>query len=96
MGQCYYAEMPRPNRSRSLPRPLSIMDDGKEFVRLSTLADVRDFLKRVPKATRAKDTWQHVAAELKKAAEGGDTTQVSIALQIALNLEGVEWTYRAE
>jgi hypothetical protein len=84
----------RPIRSRTLPRPLSIMDDGKEFLRLSTLADVRDFLKRVPKATRAKDTWQHVAAELKKAAAGGDTTQVSVALEVVLSLEGVE--YRAK
>jgi hypothetical protein len=33
--------LPRPNWSRPLlPRPLVILDDGKEFLRLSTLADV--------------------------------------------------------
>jgi hypothetical protein len=82
---------PRPIRSRPLPRTLSIMDGGKEFARLSTLADVRDFLKHVPKATRDKETWQHVEAELNKAAAGGDTKQVSIALEIVLSLEGAEY-----
>ena len=63
----------RPNWSRPLPRPLVILDDGKEFLRLTTLADVRDFLKHIPKERRQFDTWQHVEAELKKAAAGGDT-----------------------
>ncbi len=48
-------------------------------------------LGHLPKETRARDTWQHVEAELKKAAAGGDTTQVSIALQMVLMLEGVEY-----
>jgi hypothetical protein len=30
----------RPNWSRPLPQPLIILDDGKEFLRLTTLADV--------------------------------------------------------
>jgi hypothetical protein len=42
----------------------------------------------VPKASRAKDTWQSIERE--KAAAGGDTTQASIALQIVLNPEGVD------
>jgi hypothetical protein len=35
---------------------------------LVTLADVRALLGHLPKATREKSTWQHVAAELDKAA----------------------------
>ncbi|MGB6754634.1 MAG: hypothetical protein WBE71_19255 [Xanthobacteraceae bacterium] len=84
--------MPRPNWSRPLPRPLTILDDGKEFLRLTTLADVLDFLKRIPKERRQFETWQHVEAMLKQAAAGGDTTQVSVALQMVLQLEGVEYT----
>ena len=48
--------MARPNWSRPLPRALSIVDDGKEFLRLTTLADVRDFLNRVPKERLQFDT----------------------------------------
>jgi hypothetical protein len=47
---------------------------------LITLADVRALLGHLPKATREKSTWQHVAAELDKAAAGADTAQVSIPL----------------
>ena len=47
--------------------------------------------KHLPKDTRAKETWQHVEAELNKAAVGGDTTQLSIALQMVLQLERVEY-----
>jgi hypothetical protein len=82
--------MPRPDWSRPLPRPLTILDNGKEFLRLTTLGDVRDFLKRIPKDRRQFDTWQHVAAELDKAAGGADTASLSIALQMVLMLENVE------
>jgi hypothetical protein len=67
------------------------MDNGKEFVRLSTLADVRDFLKHVPKERRQLSTWQHVEAELAKAAAGADATQLSVALRMVLRLENVEY-----
>ena len=56
-----------------------------------TLADVRTLLDHLPKETRARDTWQHVEAKLNKAAAGGDTAQVSIALQMVLTLESVEY-----
>ena len=82
--------MTRSSWSRALPRALTILDDGKEFLRLTTLADVRDFLKHIPKERRQFDTWQHVEAELEKAAAGGDATQVSIALRMVLMLESVE------
>jgi hypothetical protein len=78
----------RPDWSRKLPRPLYILDNGKEFLRLSTLADVRDFLKHIPKERRQFSTWQHVEAELNKAAAGANPTQLSIALQMVFQLEG--------
>jgi hypothetical protein len=58
---------------------------------LVTLADVRTLLGHLPKETRAKSTWQHVESELKKAAAGGNTAQVSIALQMMLQLEHIEY-----
>jgi hypothetical protein len=58
---------------------------------LVTIADVRSLLGHLPKETRALDTWQHVEAELKKAAADGNTAQMSIALQIVLMLEKVEY-----
>jgi hypothetical protein len=51
---------------------------------------VRALIGHLPKETRAKSTWQHVEAELDKAAVGGDTAQISIALQMVLQLEHVE------
>jgi hypothetical protein len=81
----------RPNWSRSLPRPLSIVYNGKKFLRLTTLADVRDFLGHIPKERRQRNTWQQVETELKKAEANGDTAQVSIALQMALQLERIEY-----
>jgi hypothetical protein len=58
---------------------------------LATLADVRELVgHHLPPHFRGKSTWRHVAAELDKAAAGGDTADVSIALRKALTLEGVE------
>jgi hypothetical protein len=44
-----------------------------------------------PNWSRAKSTWQHVEAELKKAAAGGDMAQVWVALQMVLQLEHVDY-----
>jgi hypothetical protein len=77
----------RPNWSRPLPRPLTIPD----VMDLKTLADVRTLIGHLPKDTRARDTWQNVEAELKKAAAGADTAQVYVALQMVLMLEKVEY-----
>ena len=79
--------MPRPNWSRDLPRPLKIPG----VMDLKALADVRTLIGHLPKAVRARDTWQYVERELKKAAAGDDTSQISIALQMALQLERVEY-----
>jgi hypothetical protein len=79
--------MARPNWSLRLPRPLVI----PKVMTLATLADVRSLIaKHLPAHFRDKATWQHVAAELDKAAAGGDAADVAVALRIALSLEGVE------
>jgi hypothetical protein len=79
--------MHRLNWSRALLRPLKIPG----IMDLKTLADVRTMIGHLPKATRARDTWQHVERELKKAAAGNDTSQISIALQMVLSLENIEY-----
>jgi hypothetical protein len=62
-----------------------------ENCRYTTLADVRTLIaKHLPAHFRDKRTWQHVAAELDKSATGGDPVEVSVALRLALSLEGVE------
>ena len=58
---------------------------------LVTLADVQALVGHSPKETRAMDIRQHVEAELAKAALGGDTAQVAIALQMVLMLEKIEY-----
>jgi hypothetical protein len=77
--------MPRPNWSRPLPRPLVIPG-----VKLSTLADVRELMRHLPRATRERDTWRHVADQLAEAARGGDVNDAVVALRLVLMLERVE------
>jgi hypothetical protein len=79
--------LPRPNWSRPLPRAMKIPG----VMDLKALADVRALIGHLPKETRAKSTWQHVEAELKKAATGGDPAELWAALQMVLMLEGVEY-----
>jgi ABC-type cobalamin transport system permease subunit len=70
-----------------LPRPLVI----PHVMRLTTLADVRELIDRhLPAHFRDKATWRVVAKDLKAAAQGADTAEVSLALRMALSLEGVE------
>ncbi len=61
-------------------------------MKLATLADVRVLInKHLPKDRRDRLPWRHVAAELDKAAAGGDdTADVAIALRLALTIEHVE------
>jgi hypothetical protein len=70
-----------------LPQPLTI----PTVMDLVTLADVRTLLGHLPKATREKSTWRHVAAELDKPAAGADTADVSDGLQMVLQLKRVEY-----
>ena len=79
--------MPRPNWSRPLPRVLTI----PTILDLVTLADVRTLIGRLPKETRGQSNWQHVEAQLKQAATGGDVAELWAALQMVLMLEGVEY-----
>jgi hypothetical protein len=52
---------------------------------------VRDFLKRVPKERRQFETWQTVARRMDVAAAGGSVDDLSIALQMAFQLERIEY-----
>jgi hypothetical protein len=68
-----------------------MLDAGREFLRLSTPADVRDFMKHLLKERQQFDTWQTVARRLSAAAAGGDIDDVSISLRMFLQLENVEY-----
>ena len=79
--------MPRPNWSRPLPQPLVIPD----VMTLTTLADVRELLRHVPKERRALHTWRYVADQLEAAARGDvEAVHVSVALRMALSMEHVQ------
>jgi hypothetical protein len=54
------------------------------------LADVRKLIDRLPRASRAKDTWQHVAKQLNGAARGGDIRDVEVSPRIGMTLERLE------
>ncbi|HEY2534110.1 MAG TPA: hypothetical protein VGJ20_40340 [Xanthobacteraceae bacterium] len=58
---------------------------------LRTLADVRTLIGHLPKETRAKSTWQVVERPLDAAAAGGSVDDLSVALQMVLQLERVEY-----
>jgi hypothetical protein len=61
----------RPNWSRPLPQPLEILDGDKPILTLATVGDVRELIvKRLPKESREKSTWQYVAARALDAAHG--------------------------
>jgi hypothetical protein len=82
----------RADWSRKLPRPLVILDNGKEFLRLSTLEDVRTLIRRIPKDRRTAQTWVIVSRRLDDAAVGrGSGDDVLIALQMAFQLERIEY-----
>ena len=70
-----------------MPRPIVIPD----VMELATLADVRILVeKHLPAEYRSKFTWRQLAGLLKRAAEGQqDVAEVSTALKIVLQLEGV-------
>jgi hypothetical protein len=60
-------------------------------MKLTTLADVRALVQRLPKDHRAKSTWRHVEKQLNADALGGvDTIDVAVPLQMVLSMDGVE------
>lgn len=86
-GEMTATRRKRPDWSRLLPRPLVI----PEIMELRKLADVRELVeKHLPADYRKKDTWRHVAAQLTEAASGGSVMNASIALRLALMLDGVQ------
>ena len=80
--------MSRPDWSRSLPRPLTIPD----VLTLETLLTFRALIeKHLPAEYRSKFTWRQLAGLVRRAAEGQqDIDEVSTALRIVLQLEGVK------
>jgi hypothetical protein len=72
--------------SRLLPRTLVI----PTVMTLRTLADARKLIQHLPEGRRARPTWRHVQEQLAQAAAGADRIDASIALRLALMLEGVE------
>jgi hypothetical protein len=64
-----------------------VIPDG---MTLTTLADVRVFVtERLPKPYRDRPHWLVVARDLETAARGGDSAEASMALRVALLIEGV-------
>jgi hypothetical protein len=80
----------RPDWSRRLPRPLVI----PKVMTIETLADVQNLIRHLPRDHRVKSTWQHVVAELNKAAAGAAVADVDMALRLVLMLEHVEYRLR--
>ena len=80
--------MPVANWSRPLSRPIIIPD----VMELSTLSDVRILVeKHLPTEYRAKFAWRQLAGLLRRVAEDRqDMAEVSTALRIVLQLEGVK------
>jgi hypothetical protein len=58
---------------------------------LKTLADVRTLLTHIPNERRQLSTWRHVEKTLNECAAGGDTENISVALQIVLQAERVPY-----
>ena len=69
-----------------MPRPIVI----PEIMTLKTLADARSLMRHLPIGHAQRPIWKHVASELAKAAAHGNAAEASIALRLALMIEGVE------
>jgi hypothetical protein len=74
-----------------LVAPLAAAARIPDVLTLETLADVRVLVeKHLPAEYRSKFIWRHLAGLLKRVAEGQqDVSEVSIALKIVLQLEGI-------
>jgi hypothetical protein len=76
-------ELPSPNWSRPLPRPLKI----PTVMTLKTLADVRELIGRhLPARCREQHIWRHVADQLAAAARGGSIDNVVVSLRLAVTV----------
>ena len=78
-------KLPSPNWSLPLTRPVHLRD-GTHF---ATIGEVRAFiLDRLPPRFQEYEIWHHVAGELLAAAASGDTREATLAVKMALTLEG--------
>jgi hypothetical protein len=66
-------ELPRPDWSRKLPRPLKIPT----------------VMEHLPAECRERETWRHVANEIDQAARDGNINDAVVALRLVLQLEQV-------
>ena len=81
----------RPDWSRPLPQLLIVSD----VMTVATLNDARVLIERhLPAASRAKEMWRYVSDELRRAALGRDAAEFSSVLEMALSLEGLEWSLK--
>jgi hypothetical protein len=60
-------------------------------MKLATLADVCDLMRRLPDGHRERSTWRHVAAEFERVAAGASALDLSIAVRMAQSPAGVPW-----
>jgi hypothetical protein len=81
--------LPRPDWSRPLPQLLIVSG----VMTVATLNDARVLIEQhLPAASRAKDMWRYVSDELRRAALGRDAAEFSSVVEMALSLEGLEWS----
>jgi class 3 adenylate cyclase len=86
----YRGTASRPNWIQPLPKLLTVSG-----VTTATLNDVRVMIERhLPAASQAKEMWRYVSNQLREAALGGDTAEFCSVLEMALSLEGLEWTLK--
>jgi hypothetical protein len=65
------------------------------YMKVRTLADVRTFLLRLTSDQQHR-TWQHVARTTLQAADDGSVLDVSVALQLTLQSNGMAHTIGGE
>ena len=87
----YRGTASRPNWIQPLPKVLTVSG----VTTAATLNDVRVMIERhLPAASQAKEMWRYVSNQLREAALGGDTAEFCSVLEMALSLEGLEWTLK--
>ena len=62
---------------------------GLDIPPLETVGDVRGFLRHVPETYRQHGPWQRLEGELDKAEASGKATDLTIALQLVLSMNGL-------
>ena len=87
----YRGTASRPNWMQPLPKVLTVSG----VTTAATLNDVRVMIERhLLAASQAKEMWRYVSNQLREAALGGDTAEFCSVLEMALSLEGLEWTLK--